>query len=168
MGHRDRTFVSYAAEDASAWWEMRAWPQEQGISFDFEDAYDLHAKGDTNRDVIRRRLRERIGRSRQAVVLVGNRSRAVADNERNYFFYELDVLTKLGLPIVVVNLNGVRRVDRAHLPQPLAGRYTINVAFEPQIVRHALDTFVAGYAAAKATQTGPHVYEEHVYAELGI
>jgi len=51
MGHRDRTFVSYAAEDASAWWEMRAWPQEQRIPFDFEDAYDLHAKGDTNRAV---------------------------------------------------------------------------------------------------------------------
>ena len=132
MGHRDRTFVSYAAEDASAWWEMRAWPEEQRIPFDFEDAYDLHAKGDTNRDVIRRRLRERMGRSRQAIVLVGQRSRAVADNQRNYFFYELDVLTKLGMPIVVVNLNGVRRVDRAHLPQPLAGRYTINVSFEPK------------------------------------
>ena len=86
----------------------------------------------------------------------------------SYFFYELDVLTKLGSPIVVVNLDGVRGVDRAHLPQPLAGRYTINVSFEPKIVRHALDTFVAGYAASKATQTGPHVYEGHVYAELGL
>lgn len=160
--------MSYAAEDASAWWEMRAWPQEQGIPFDFEDAYDLHAKGDTNRDLIRRRLRERIGRSRQAIVLVGPRSRAVADNQRNYFFYELDVLTKLGMPIVVVNVNGVRRVDRARLPEPLARHYTINVAFEPRIVRHALDTFAAGYAASKSSQTGPHVYEAHVYDELGI
>jgi hypothetical protein len=101
-------------------------------------------------------------------VLVGSRSRAVADNQRNYFFYELDVLTKLGMPIVVVNLNGVRRVDRARLPQPLAGQYTINVAFEPRIVRHALDNFAAGYAASKASQTGPHVYEAHVYDELGL
>jgi hypothetical protein len=167
MGHRDRTFVSYAAEDASAWWEMRAWPQEPGIPFDFEDAYDLHAKGDTNRDSIRRRLRQRIGRSRQGIVLVGPRSRAVAANPRNYFFYELDVLTKLGLPIVVVNLNGVRRVDRTRVPEVLAGRYTINVAFEPRIVRHALDHFAAGYAAMQPTQSGPHVYEPHVYDELG-
>ena len=78
------------------------------------------------------------------------------------------MLTKLGMPIVVVNLNGVRRVDRARLPEPLAGRYTINVSFDPKIVRHALDTFVAGYAASKATQTGPHVYEAHVYDELGL
>ena len=110
---------------------------------------------------------ERQGRG-YATRMGSNNDLGRSDAWGNYFFYELDVLTKLGLPIVVVNLNGVRRVDRAHLPQPLAGRYTINVSFEPQIVRHALDTFVAGYAAAKATQTGPHVYEEHVYAELGI
>jgi hypothetical protein len=61
MGHRDRTFVSYASDDIQSYWTMRGWPEETGIAFAFHDAHDLAMARDMTSGEQKRRLRERLG-----------------------------------------------------------------------------------------------------------
>ncbi|MEA2179772.1 MAG: hypothetical protein QOG77_3069 [Solirubrobacteraceae bacterium] len=164
MSHRDRTFVSYAREDIGAYWAMRGWPHAAGIPFDFHDAHDLALGSDSSPRDQRRSLRERLAATRQFVVLVGTRSRTVADNPRGFFALELDVIRSLDVPVIFVNLNGARHVDTLRLPLALSEASSISVPFEPAILRHALDDFTVGvYPRAQA-----FFYPSVVYAELGI
>jgi hypothetical protein len=74
----------------------------------------------------------------------------------------------LGLPIVVANLDGDRRIDKTFIPQPLldADYYTLSVSFQPKIIKFALDEYAAGFASRSSK--GPHYYKPETYTKLGI
>jgi antiphage defense system Thoeris ThsB-like protein len=164
MGHRDRTFVSYVREDIASYWAMRGWPETQGIAFDFHDAHDLAMGREASAREQRRAVRERLAGTRQVIVLIGARSRSVAENQRGFFALELDVIRGLGLHVVCANLNGARRVETLRLPLALTDIGSLSVPCEPRILRHALDDYTTG----AYPRDGPFFYPPEVYAELGI
>jgi antiphage defense system Thoeris ThsB-like protein len=164
MSHRDRTFVSYARDDIASYWAMRGWPETQGIPFDFHDAHDLAMGRGVNAREQRRGLRERLAGTRQVVVLIGARSRAIAEDLRGYFALEIDVIRGLGLPVICANLNGARRVEMLRMPLALTDVGSLSVPCEPRILRHALDDYTTGHYP----RDGPFFYPPEVYEELGI
>jgi hypothetical protein len=169
MAYRNKTFVSFASEDIRSYWLMCAWRANKKIDFNFHDAHDLNIALDTsNPETIRRRLRERLANTKQIVLLVGDQTRATAARSSRFLYYEVEVITRLGLPVVFANLNGSRRAQQRRMPQRLAAHYTMSVSFQPAIIRYALDEFVDGYTAAKRTKTGPHYYKPFVYTQLGL
>jgi hypothetical protein len=169
MAYRNKTFVSFASEDIRCYRMMCAWRKNENIEFEFHDAHDLNTALDTSRpDTIRRRLRERLANTKQIVLLVGNDTRAVAARPSRFLHYEVEVIHRLGLPVVFANLNGSRVVQSRRLPRLLADQYTISVSYRPKIIKHALDEFVDGYARERRTKSTPHQYKPSVYAQLGL
>jgi hypothetical protein len=169
VAYRNKTFVSFASEDINCYWMMTAWRKNENIEFDFHDAHDLNTARDTSLpDTIRRRLRERLANTKQVVMLIGDESRAVATRPSRFFYYEVEVIKKLGLPVVFSNLNAARVAQSWRLPRLLTDQYTISVPFRPKIIKYALDDFVATYPAARLTKTTPHHYKASVYTTLGL
>jgi hypothetical protein len=164
MSHRDRTFVSYARDDIDSYWAMRGWPETQGIPFDFHDAHDLAMSSDTTPRDKRRKLRERLSGTRQVVVLIGARSRAIAEDQRGFFAVEIELIRGLGVPLILANLNGSRRVEMLRLPLALTDVGSLSVPCQPRILRHALDDYTTGYYPRDI----PYFYPPEVYEELGI
>jgi len=169
MAYRNKTFVSFASEDIRSYRLMCAWRANRKIDFNFLDAHDLNTALDTSHpETIRRRLRERLANTKQVVLLVGDQTRAIAARPSKFLYYEVEVIKRLGLPVVFANLNGSRRVQQSRLPRVLTDQYTISVSFQPAIIRCALDDFVDHYSRGKLTASGPHYYNLPVYTKLAL
>jgi hypothetical protein len=169
VAYRNKTFVSFASEDILSYRLMQAWNKNENIDFSFHDAHDLNTALDTSQpETIRRRLRERLSNTKQVVLLVGNRTRVVAADPSRFLYYEVETILDLDLPVVFANLNGVRVAERSRLPARLLGSYTMSVSFQAKAIKKALDEFVDGYTATKATQKGPYQYKPEVYRGLGL
>lgn len=173
MAYRNKTYVAFASEDIRSYRLMQAWRANQHIDFNFFDAHNLNLALDTSqRETIRRRLRERLANTKQAVLLLGDGTRAKAARPSAFLYYEIEVIEKLALPVVVVNLNGSRRARSERLPARLAAPYyTVSVSFQPKIIQYALDEYVPRFArnlGVRLPITGPHFYKGEVYRTLGL
>lgn len=169
MSYRNKTYVAFASEDIKSYWLMTAWKKNEHIDFDFFDAHDLNIALDTSQpETIRRRLRERLANTKQVVVLGSAKCKSKASDDDSFLFYEIEVVTKLNLPVVVANLDGDRTIDRNFIPQRFLNSdyYTMSVSFQPTIIKYALDNYAPDYATS--SRTGPHYYKTQVYTRLGL
>ncbi len=173
MAYRNKTYVCFASEDIWAYRLMEAWKANENIDFNFYDAHDLaNVLATSQPDTVRRRLRERLANTKQAVLLVSGTTRKTAANTARFLHYELDVLTGLQLPIVIANLNKSRVVESSRMPAILTDDYyTVSVSYQPKIIMHALDNYVDAFTAnrsAVSPKKGPHQYSVSVYKRLGL
>jgi hypothetical protein len=169
VSYRNKTYVAFASEDIKSYWLMTAWKKNGHIDFDFFDAHDLNIALDTSQpETIRRRLRERLANTKQVVVLGSTKCKSKASDDDSFLFYEIEVVTKLNLPVVVANLDGDRTIDRNFIPQRFLNSdyYTMSVSFQPTIIKYALDDYAPDYATS--SRTGPHYYKTQVYTRLGL
>lgn len=172
MAYRNKTYVAFASEDINNYWLMKAWRQSEHIEFDFFDAHDINTARDSSLDeTIRRRLRERLANTKQAVVLLSRDAKRKSGQPSTFFAYELEVLKSLAVPVVLVNLDGSRDVEFSTLPAQLAHPYyTISVSNQPKIIQFALDGYVDVFLNNKPPNLieGPHHYKASVYESLGL
>jgi hypothetical protein len=169
MAYRNKTFVSFASEDIAYYRLMTAWRENQHIDFSFHDAHDLNNALDTSQpETIRRRLRERLSDTKQVVMLLGDDTRRVAGRSARFLYYEVEVISKLGLPVVFANLNKSRDSQTHRMPAALESAYTISVSFQPAIIKKALDDWVERYPREKLSKSGPYSYKASVYTNLGL
>jgi hypothetical protein len=169
MGYRNKTYVAFASEDISKYRLMEAWKANQHIDFDFYDAHDLYISRDTSKpDTIKRNLRERLKNAKQVVLLGSNDGKRKGGDGVSFLAHEIEVIIEFNLPVVVVNLDGGRVVDRSYIPNPLlnADYYTVSVSFQPKIIMHALDNYAVTFAASD--KEGPHQYPAKIYSDLGL
>jgi hypothetical protein len=160
MAYRNKTFVSFASEDIGYYRLMTAWRANEHIDFSFLDAHDLNIALDTSQpDTIRRRLRERLANTKQVVLLVGDETRAVASRPSRFLHYEVEVINRLGLPVVFANLNNSRGHETQRLPRLLTSEYSMSVSFQPKIIKYALDNFPEQYVLNRNTKHGPYHYK---------
>ena len=133
------------------------------------DAHDLFVACDTSQpESIKARLRERLKNAKQFVLLGSRVARKKGGDGSSFLAYEVKTMLKLGLPIVVANLDGSREVQGSFIPQPIldAGHYTMSVSFQPKIIKYALDNYAAEYASS--SNTGSYYYRPSVYKSLGL
>ena len=169
MSYRNKTYVAFASEDIHCYRLMEAWRDNDKIDFNFYDAHDLYPARDTSLDEsIKARLRERMKNAKQFVLLGSTDGCRKGGDGKSFFAYEVETMVKLGLPIVVANLDGDRTVNRRFIPQPLlaADYYTLSVSFQPAIIKYALDNYAPAFAGSKTS--GPHQYKSSVYEQLGL
>lgn len=169
MSYRNKTYVAFASEDISSYRLMEAWRENKNIDFDFFDAHDLFISRDTSRpETIKANLRERMKSAKQFVLLGSTSAKKKGGDGTSFLAYEVDTMIKLGLPIVVANLDGDTEIDKNFIPKPLldADYYTMSVSFRPKIIKYALDNYAADYASS--TRTGCWYYKPSVYESLGL
>lgn len=164
MTYRNKTYIIFDADDDMwAYAFMKGWNKNERVDFDFYDAHDLNRLlDDSSEETVKRKLRERLANTKQAIVLVG-------DNTRNLFRYvrwELETCLVLEIPIVAANLNGQRSLDVGRCPAVLKGEPVVHVAFKLKIIKHALDDFSETFS--KYSRMKDLYYSDSVYASLGI
>lgn len=169
MAYRNKTFVSFASDDIHCYRMMRAWHASERIAFNFHDAHDLNTALDTSQpETIRRRLRERLANTKQVVLLVSDSTRAVAARPSRFLYYEVEIISRLGLPVVCANLDGSRLMRPARMPRRLRRAYTMSVSFQPRIIKYALDHYADTYPRQRRWRSGPYQYKAAVYRRLGL
>lgn len=169
MGYRNKTYVAFASEDISKYRLMEAWKANEHIDFDFYDAHDLYISRDTSKpDTIKRNLRERLKSAKQVVLLGSKDGKRKGGDGVSFLAHEIEAIIEFKLPVVVVNLDGGRVVDKNYIPNPLlnADYYTVSVSFQPKIIMHALDNYAVTFATSE--KKGPHQYPAKVYSDLGL
>jgi len=166
MSYRNKTYVIFDGdEDMWAYAFMKGWKKNEKIDFNFFDAHDL--KPITNRaneDTIKRSLRERLANTKQAIVLIGEKTK----NLYQFVRWEIEMCQKLDIPIIAVNLNDKRMQDPERCPPIIRDTYVVHVPFRLKIIQHALDQFPNECARRGVGDVGPRFYPDSVYEKLGL
>lgn len=147
-----------------AYAHMKGWNALPNISFNFHDAHDMNVLRDGSQEVtVKRKLRERLAGTKQAIVIIGDKTK----NLYRYVRWEIEACLELGIPIVAVNLNGMKSMDDALCPPVLKNTHTIHVPYKMQIIQLALDDFCAYFGQYKNKDIN-YYYPAKVYKNLGL
>ena len=153
-------------EDRYAYAYMKGWKANDRVEFDFRDAHDIGSMTARAQDeaYVKSELRKRMEASNQVLVLVGESTK----NLRKFVGWEIDLTLKLGLPIIVVNLNGKREMDSDRCPVPLRTGYIVHVAYKRAIIKYALENFPSEFFGRDRAATGSRIYNDEIYRRVGI
>lgn len=145
---------------------MQAWKQNDHTDFDFNNAHELTTiRSWSTEDSIKRSLRERISNTKIFIVLVGNQTKY----HHKFVMWEIEQALKLGLPIIVVNLNGKRSKDESLCPVILRDELAVHVSFNARIIQHALENWEDfHYKFKREGRISSYYYNENVYSGLGL
>jgi MTH538 TIR-like domain (DUF1863) len=154
-------------KDRYAYAFLIGWKVNERVEFEFRDAHDLGSMTGRAQDeaYVKSELRKRMEASKQVIVLVGESTK----NLRKFVGWEIDLAVALGLPIIVVNLNGKRQMDSDRCPVPLRTGYVVHVAYKRAIIKHALENFPSEFARRDRTSSPCcRYYDDDVYQKLGL
>ena len=167
MPYRNKTYVCFDGDsDIHYYYLMKAWKQNDGLSFNFFDAHDLNTARDSSlTDSIKRQLRERLLNSKVLVVLIGEKTRYLY----RFVRWEMEQALDLGIPIVGVNLNDHRQQDATRCPPVIRDQLAIHVSFKAAIIQYALDHWPDSHERYRLQhKTGAFHYKDSVYERLGL
>ena len=74
MSYRNKTYVIFDGDnDMWAYAYMKGWKKNQNVDFNFQDAHDLNTITNlSSEENTKRKLRERLVNTKQAIVLIGD------------------------------------------------------------------------------------------------
>jgi len=167
MAYRNRTYVSFDGDNDIHYYRlMCAWKQKEGIPFNFFNAHDLSSARDTSlEESIKQQLRMRLLNSKLFVILVGSQTRYLYKFVR----WEMEQALSLDLPIIAVNLNGLRQQDENRCPPIIRDALAIHISFNAAIMQYALENWPTSHRSYRLyKKTGPYYYKSEVYRKLGL
>jgi hypothetical protein len=167
MAYRNKTFVSFDGDNDMHYYRlMCAWKQNDHSNFDFYNAHDLNYARDTStEESIKAQLRIRLQNSKIFVLLVGDKTRYLTKFVR----WEIEQALARKMPIIAVNLNGKRRMDNDRCPPALRDQLAVHISFNPAIMQYALEHWPnADFEYRKKGKTGPYIYIDSTYSQLGL
>lgn len=166
VAYKNKFYVCFDSDtDIHYYWLMRAWKQDDGTKFNFYDAHDLNKTYNTSfQDALKHQLRARIQNTRAFVVLIGERTRHL-----QFVQWEIEEALALNLPIICVNLNGLRHRDLIRCPSIISDRLSVHIGFNPVILQHALKTWPERhYSFKQQAESSPYYYKPSDYVGLGL
>lgn len=166
MSYRNKTYVIFDGDnDIWAYRFMKGWKTNDNVDFDFHDAHDLKPLTERAGDeTVKRRLRERFANAKQVIVVIGESTK----NLYRFVRWELQIALELNIPIVAVNLNGLKQCDNDLCPAIIRDEYVVHVPFKRSAIKYALDNFPGEHAKRDSGEKGSRVYGKAVYEKLGI
>jgi hypothetical protein len=148
MSYRNKTYIIFNADyprddgDIGHYRLMTAWKANEKIDFDFHNAHDLNNLTATaSEEQIKRKLRERMKNSKQAIVLVGDHTKSLYKFVR----WEIEIAIEMDIPIIAVNLYNANQSTSKTPPILVNNCYFLNVPFEIKKIKYALDNFPGAY-----------------------
>lgn len=168
MAYRNKVYVCFDGDnDIHYYWLMKAWKQNDNVSyFDFYDAHNLNTARDSSLErSIKRKLSDRLRNTKTFVVLIGESTRYLYKFVR----WEMEQALALDLPIIGVNLNGLRYQDPNRCPPIIRDELAVHVSYNAAILQSALETWPAHHRSLRHQgKTGPHYYLQNHYEALGL
>ena len=167
MPYRNKTYICFDGDnDIHYYYLMKAWKKNDGMSFNFFDAHHLNTSRDTSLpESIKHQLRERLLDSRVMVVLIGEKTRYLY----RFVRWEMEQALALGIPIIGVNLNGLRQQDSLRCPPVIREELAVYISFNAAILQHALENWINTHNFLKnLNKSGPYYYPQNIYKDLGL
>ena len=169
MAYRNKTYVAFDGDSDIRYYNlMKAWKQSDKTDFNFYDAHDINNALDTStEETIKRRLRERMENSKVFVLLVGDNTKNL---RKPYVRYEIEhAISHYKIPIIVVNLNGLRVCDTKLCPPAARDVLSIHIPYGQKILQYALENWTnEHYTHVRNGDSGSYRYKESVYTSLGL
>lgn len=166
MSYRNKTYVIFDGDnDMWAYAYMKGWKQNDNVDFNFLDAHDIRPLTDrASESTVKRSLRERMSNAKQVIVLIGDSTK----NLYRFVRWEIELALSLDLPILAVNLNGLRAMDPERCPAILRDTYTVHVPYKIRVIKYALENFPSEHAKRNCSKSGARFYSDDVYTRLGL
>jgi hypothetical protein len=125
---------------------MQAWKVSRNVDFNFHNAHEINnIWKNSNEETIKKRLRDRMLNTKQAIVLVGDKTRYL----NKFVRWKIEVALSLDIPIIVVNLDKSNSSNEKN-PAILKNRaYFVSVPFDMKKIKYALDNFPDKYRREK-------------------
>ena len=135
MAYRNKTYVAFDADNDIRYYRlMQAWKQSDRTNFNFYDAHDLNnLRSYSSEQTIKRRLKERLTNSKVFVLLIGRQTKF----HYKFVRWEIENAIELNLPILCVNLNGMRSMDNNLCPPILKNKLALHISFNSKIIEKA-------------------------------
>lgn len=148
MSYRNKTYIIFDADNDMNYYRlMTAWKENEKIEFNFHNAHDLNnLRNGSNEETIKRKLRERMINSKQAIVLVGDYTK----NLYTFVKWEIEIALEMDIPIIAVNIDKANTSTGKTPPILKKDAYFLNVPFELEKIKYALDNFPSSYAQNKS------------------
>ena len=153
MAYRNKTYVCFDGDSDIHYYRLM-------------QAYDLNTARDTSQEEsIKRQLRIRLQNSKVFVVLIGANTRYLTKFVR----WEMEQALSMRLPIIGINLNGMRQQDPERCPPVIRNALAIYISFNAKIMQYALEHWPSLHSQlVQQGQTGPHFYKSSIYQDLGL
>lgn len=167
MGYRNKTYVCFDGDSDIHYYRlMQAWHQSDHSTFSFYNAHDLNYARDSSLEYsIKAQLRTRLQNSKSLVVLIGANTRYL----HKFVRWEMEQALDLDLPIIAVNLNGLRSQDSDRCPPVIRDALAVHISFNAKIMEHALEDWPGRHPQFRRQgQKGPFFYPQDFYARLGL
>jgi len=167
VAYRNKTYICFDGDKDMHYYRlMCAWKQHEGINFNFFNAHDLNtARDDSQEASIKRQLRDRLNNTAVLVVLIGEQTRYLY----RFVRWEMEQAVQMGLPIIGVNLNGMRQQDADRCPPIIRDELAIHISFNAAILQHALEHWPSSHNKYRTEgKTGAYYYKPEVYQRLGL
>lgn len=167
MAYSNKTYVAFDGDnDISYYRLMTAWKQNENIKFNFYNAHDLNNARDSSLESsIKRQLTERIKNTKVFVLLIGESTQYLYKFVR----WEIEKAIELKLPIICVNLNGIRNKDDERCPPILRAALAVHISFNAKILQYALEYWPNFHQKVQNEgKTGAYYYNEQTYRDLGL
>ena len=116
---------------------------------------------------IKKQLAIRMANSKIFVLLLGEKTKYLT----RFVKWEVEHAIRLGLPIIVVNLNGKRGIDSERMPKWLSGYLCVSCSFNSKILQYSLENWEKKHIEfiRKAEKKDKHYYWINaVYSKLGL
>lgn len=167
MPYKNKIYVAFDAfSDDTYYRQMKAWKQSDNSYFDFYCAhYKANFRPQNSEEAIKISLNEKLNGTKIFILLVGEKTKSLY----NCINWEIEQALILELPIIVVNLNGVREIDNSNCPIVLKDKLALHVSFNSKIIQKSLedwDTLCKKYSSEK--KSGPFFYNVNVYKSFGL
>lgn len=118
---------------------------------------------DSGEEAIKASLRERMKNSKNLVVLVGKSTK----NLRKYVPWEIEIALKANLPVIVVNIDGGKQINKELCPSTIKEELAIHIPFAANIMQYALDNWPSSHLKYRSeNKSGPFHYNSSVYDQL--
>jgi hypothetical protein len=167
VAYRNKTYVCFDGDtDIHYYRLMQAWHQNDNSPFNFTNAHDINYARDTSQEQsIKYQLRQRLLSTKVFVVLIGASTRYLY----KFVKWEMEQALSLDLPIIAVNLNGLRQQDTERCPPLIRNALALHISFNAKILQLALERWPDVHANYRRTnQTGPFYYNVNQYQRLGL
>lgn len=165
MAYRNKTYVAFDGDnDITNYRIMQAWKSNDNIDFNFLDAHDLNtARDSSNEESIKAQLRVRMQNSKLFLLLVGENTYRCT----KFVKWEIESAIRRKMPIIVVNLNGIKSHDNTLCPSILDNVLALHIPFKKNVIQYAIDNWPMSHdKLSREMRNGPYKYTDIIYDRL--
>ena len=161
MAYRNKIYVAFDGNNDMSYYNMlKAWNANENVDFLFYDAHSINTACDTSKEEsIKEQLTIRLNDTKVLVLLVGEYTRFLY----KFVHWELETALHMDIPIIAVNLNGLRYIDTNRCPQIVQGKFVLHIAFNRKVLKFAIENWPDYYQTHKMYQYGAMYCLDKVY-----